>query len=416
MQIANGSAGVHGSASLATGVFEQAESGSRIRILRSTLSVEKIQVEVEITSIRSWSSNSRISGFSIFRLKARKAESTFEYFYDTMPSKGVKRSGSHGGGAFEREAKKKSRTPVEIADDAWLEILRSLSFRQCAKVRLVSRQINGVAQRNISTLPCAIIDSAITRLRERNKVLGNIIVLDSTIRKNDAIQWFKDRGIAMVVPKDIQLDNAIIDINLEEDRCVDITVLGSAPQKKLARSQASRNEVVFYAEFRPKRNENSWATMTHFLQLLYHPVTYIKELSMYSLDKKLKDTLFGGEERYIRCGLFTFQMATVEKFRTVVSIPSTFPAIVISGNLTLGAGDSLNAPLSGTDVIEECSDNSGGGSVYVVSNGQNRMRVEFSRKYPNDSQGLRRIIACGPGGCRGYASRKYDIRVEVYAV
>ncbi|KAI1712624.1 hypothetical protein Ddc_12307 [Ditylenchus destructor] len=220
-----------------------------------------------------------------------------------------------GGNAIEREAKKKSRTPVEIADDTWLETLRSLSFRQWSKVRFVSRQLNGVAQTNVSTLPCAIIDSASTRLMERNNILSNIIVLDSTIPATDAIQWFKDRDIALDIPKDIQLNNAFIGINLEENRCVDITVLGSAQQKKLSLQnqvshQASKKEVVFFAEFRPSRNENSWASMTHFLNLLYHPVTYVKELSMYPLDTKLKDTLFAGEERYIRCGLFTFQIPT----------------------------------------------------------------------------------------------------------
>ncbi|KAI1712625.1 hypothetical protein Ddc_12308 [Ditylenchus destructor] len=319
-------------------------------------------------------------------------------------------NGSLSGGAIEREAKKKSRTPVEIADDTWLETLRSLSFRQWSKVRIVSRQLNGVAQRNVSTLPCAIIDSATTRLvggvtadgepvlwskgdskgecrarsarpcpwnMERNNILSNIIVLDSTIPATDAIQWFKDRGIALDIPKDIQPNNAFIGINLEENRCVDITVLGSAQQKKLSlQDQGFQKEVVFYAEFRPKQNENSWASMAHFLKLLYHPVTYVK------------------------------------KFRTVVSLPSTFPAIVLSGYLTLDAGNSLKAPISGTDVIEERNDDSGG-IVYVVSNGQNRMRVEFSRKYPNDDRGFLTVRPCRGPGAGKYVFRQYNIRVEV---
>ncbi|KAI1691614.1 hypothetical protein Ddc_24120 [Ditylenchus destructor] len=186
---------------------------------------------------------------------------------------------------------------------------------------------------------------------------------------------------------------------------------------------------------------------------------------MYSLDTKLKDTLFAGEERYIRCGLFTFQIPednsddnfreslswleknvraetidfsndnkkiNLEKIsnfffdaswkcaKREVKLGELYYVEIFSGCFSRGYQEldddnSMKAPISGTDVIEERSDDSGGGIVYVISNGQNRMRVECSRKYPNDN-GLRHVIACGPGGCRGYKLRQYNIRVEVYAV
>ncbi|KAI1703820.1 hypothetical protein DdX_14656 [Ditylenchus destructor] len=249
-----------------------------------------------------------------------------------VPGKSTKRPGSAISGASGSGAKKRSRKPVEIPEDVWLDALKFLSCPKWSKTCLVSRQLNGVAQRNVSRLPLAIIDSAAMTLREREKTEVVMIVSDFIIVPDEQDEWFKDRGLTLGVPGDIQLINAIIGLDFEEDSCVDLCILGPAQKKKLTPSekklpwffgQQFSSEVLFYAEFSPHRNKYSWASMAFFLKLLYDQSTYVKNLSMYGFDKKLKEILFADEEkRYIRCGSFALQVSTddsVEDLRESLS-------------------------------------------------------------------------------------------------
>ncbi|KAI1716926.1 hypothetical protein Ddc_10059 [Ditylenchus destructor] len=55
--------------------------------------------------------------------------------------------------------KRMLRKKVDIPDDTWLETLKFLTCPQWLQKCFVSRQINGIAQRNISRLPKVIVDS-----------------------------------------------------------------------------------------------------------------------------------------------------------------------------------------------------------------------------------------------------------------
>ncbi|KAI1692536.1 hypothetical protein DdX_21207 [Ditylenchus destructor] len=97
--------------------------------------------------------------------------------------------------------KRKQNSPrmkVEIPEDCWLEVLKYLKYDQWSKTRYVSRQINGIAKRNISRLPCAIIEEA-----SLNKC------------RNGDLRWWlsygKDRVIvnqAIIPRREIELWNA----------------------------------------------------------------------------------------------------------------------------------------------------------------------------------------------------------------
>ncbi|KAI1697802.1 hypothetical protein Ddc_19476 [Ditylenchus destructor] len=52
------------------------------------------------------------------------------------------------------------RKKVEIMDDIWLEALKHLTCSQWSLMSLVSRQVNGVIQRNLSRLPPLLMESA----------------------------------------------------------------------------------------------------------------------------------------------------------------------------------------------------------------------------------------------------------------
>ncbi|KAI1703014.1 hypothetical protein DdX_15167 [Ditylenchus destructor] len=201
-----------------------------------------------------------------------------------VSSQSIKRPCSAIAGASGSAAKKRSRKPVEISDDSWLEALKFLNGRRCSKMRLVSRQLNGVVERNFSRLLLAIIDRVEMILEKREKTEVNMIVADSTIvGKKD--QWFMDRDIGLDLPADIQLNNAIIGVELKKNCCADLCILGPAQKQEPTPCEKTRpcffrkkfeTDIIFSAEFSPHRNKYSWASMAYFLKLLYDPSTYVK--------------------------------------------------------------------------------------------------------------------------------------------
>ncbi|KAI1703818.1 hypothetical protein DdX_14654 [Ditylenchus destructor] len=234
-----------------------------------------------------------------------------------LPSRSVKRPGSPIAEGSGSESKKRSPEKVEILEDAWLEALKHLTCPKWSKMRLVSRQLDGLIERNVSRLPMAKIDSVEMNLEQRNKTDNKIIAKDSPISPNQKIQWFKNRGISLYKPADIELNNAIIGFNFhfKEKRSFDLRIQGDR--------EKFNTSVLFKAEFNPHRNKYSWPCMAYFLKLLYDPSTYVEELSMYTsmcpFDSKLKDILFPGEEKhYIRCGSFKLQMTDSEQLRFIV--------------------------------------------------------------------------------------------------
>ncbi|KAI1692464.1 hypothetical protein DdX_21234 [Ditylenchus destructor] len=219
-----------------------------------------------------------------------------------LPSRSVKRPASSKAGGPRSEAKKRSREKVEVFEDAWLVAFKHLTCPQWSKMRLVCRQLSGVVQRNASRLPMVVIDSVEMRSEQRNKAENKIIASDIPILPKQKLKWFKDRGIALYLPADIEVNNAIIGIDFKGKRSVDLVIQGDRTQFKA--------RVLFRAEFSPHRNKYSWASMAFSLKLIYDQSTFVENLSMYALDKKLKAVMLPGEEeRYIHCGTFTLQVS-----------------------------------------------------------------------------------------------------------
>ncbi|KAI1692075.1 hypothetical protein Ddc_23880 [Ditylenchus destructor] len=103
------------------------------------------------------------------------------------------------------------RKTVDISDDTWLEALKFMTFPQWIQKCLVSRQINGIAQRNVSRLPRMVLDSVAmyyiiddfrgTEFEKLNKY--TIVVSDTVLQKAQSIKWLMKRGFTLDAPKDI---------------------------------------------------------------------------------------------------------------------------------------------------------------------------------------------------------------------
>ncbi|KAI1694925.1 hypothetical protein DdX_19854 [Ditylenchus destructor] len=401
-------------------------------------------------------------------------------------SHSVKRPGSLLVEASESEVKKRSREKVEVLEDVWLEALRYLTCLKWSKMRLVSLQLKELIQKNVSRLPLVIISSVEMRLtqwnfqKQREKTESKIIASDSLILSDQKIKWFKDRGITLYLPADIELDNANYGLHFMEKRSFDLRVQGD--------SEKFNASVLFNAEFSPSRNPYSWLSLAYFLKLIYDQSTFVKELSMYAIDKKLKDILFSAEkERYIRCrslklqvtgcdklcesvswleqnvqadriempvifidyreseicdaisnfvlgaswvsasqevnlghvnALKDFFRAMIKKFQTLSAVQNTFPIISFEGNRLLGSfeDEQIKRLLSGKEELEDSEEENDGwhysedekkGKTYTISNGANRMRVEFMEPPERGPRAFKCAARIRPS--------KFDIRVTVEA-
>ncbi|KAI1695472.1 hypothetical protein Ddc_21205 [Ditylenchus destructor] len=219
------------------------------------------------------------------------------------------------------------RSKVEISDDCWLDVLKFLTCTQWSEKRYVSHQINGIAARNISRLPRAIIEMAIfgeeyferKQLRELSdftlmKLLNlhdEIIAFEGIIPQNKVKQWFVNRGITLeervryqplptqIPPVDILIEKSLFG-NYYSDS-TDICILGPAQNGTVQKSwfgylfctQELFESVVFHAQFRPylKQSLFSWASLEQFLTFLFHPLSYIKKVEMFAVNQKFVDAV-----------------------------------------------------------------------------------------------------------------------------
>ncbi|KAI1699700.1 hypothetical protein DdX_17155 [Ditylenchus destructor] len=74
-----------------------------------------------------------------------------------IPCRGVKRRRAD---SSPNQNPEMSRKKVDISGDTWLQILKFLTCPQWMQKCFVCRQINGVAQCNVSRLPMIVLDSA----------------------------------------------------------------------------------------------------------------------------------------------------------------------------------------------------------------------------------------------------------------
>ncbi|KAI1698382.1 hypothetical protein Ddc_19141 [Ditylenchus destructor] len=99
---------------------------------------------------------------------------------------------------------------VEIPEDCWLEVLKFLACSQWTEKRLVSWQINAIAERNIFHLPCAVLERAIfeedgyciERELARKILIDHIVSNEVQIPASEIMTWFADRSITLGTPED----------------------------------------------------------------------------------------------------------------------------------------------------------------------------------------------------------------------
>ncbi|KAI1716925.1 hypothetical protein Ddc_10058 [Ditylenchus destructor] len=387
--------------------------------------------------------------------------------------------------------KRMLRKKVDIPDDTWLETLKFLTCRRWMQKCFVSRQINGIAQRNISRLPKVIVDSVEmyyidyvddtwSRKLEKDKSLLNahtVVAFDTVMQEKQSTQWFKNHGFTLDAPSDIPAENAIIGARKVKDygkgngwnSTVNVRITGPAQEKIVLSAEEmrfpwfhnwhKRKPVLFYAQFNPFRNQYSWNYLAQFLNFIFHPSSYLKEVKMYAVEQKFIESLqfnigsFDNEPRYIRCESFSLEaiwpgntniaeFSNVLKWMTrnvraeTIRIPkinckgafglltnflldppeakqcASKEILVSIGSFAQKQGDLLSiliekfhtipfvesaiptikfcCPLYeeqylfrcdltalGRNLIDQEVDSQGANALYMISNGQNRMRISF---------------------------------------
>ncbi|KAI1695212.1 hypothetical protein Ddc_21423 [Ditylenchus destructor] len=200
-----------------------------------------------------------------------------------------------------------TRETVHILSDTWLETLKFLKFPQWSQTLFVSRQIAGVVQRNISRLPCFVIDSA--TINEVMSVAPFVSFGDKT-PENLKKEFFTDLGISLDAPANVQHKDAVIGLTTKNlsssihsvEVCLRDTVHDMNPYK---------TPCIFSGQFSTHK-EYSWAALKYFLKVLYYPASYVKEIEMFVLNQKMVDTVLDDEERFISCGSFTLKRALLD--------------------------------------------------------------------------------------------------------
>ncbi|KAI1703966.1 hypothetical protein DdX_14585 [Ditylenchus destructor] len=227
------------------------------------------------------------------------------------------------------------RKKVNIPNDTWLEAIKYLTCPEWSQNRYVCRQIDGIAQRNISRLPKMV-----------NKLdIYAIVSFDEVLQKRQSEQYFKNRGFILTAPG-IAANDVLLNARSEfyncDDSNVSVCIHGSVKEKvplsfeeKLcpwfqkpepegahSNRMEIRKPVLYYAQFNPKLNPYSWNYLAQFLKLIYHPTSFAKDVKMFAVNQKFIDALecnidsVGNERRYIHC----------ESFSLLVYIPSRDPA------------------------------------------------------------------------------------------
>ncbi|KAI1701038.1 hypothetical protein DdX_16342 [Ditylenchus destructor] len=236
------------------------------------------------------------------------------------------------------------RKKVNISDDTYLEAIKFLTCPEWSQNRFVSRQIDGIAQRNISRLPKMVLDCAAMYYINRDSALPvnkldkyAIVSFDAVLRKRQSTQYFKNRGFTLSAPgipaKTVLLNaQAVFDnwtrsddsnvnvcihgtvkdeipLSFEEKLCPWFQKLNEAYKAAFSKAMEFRKPVLYYAQFNPALNECSWDYLAQFLKLVYHPISYAKDVKMFAVNQNFIDALecniVDNERRYIHCEAFS---------------------------------------------------------------------------------------------------------------
>ncbi|KAI1696190.1 hypothetical protein Ddc_20638 [Ditylenchus destructor] len=235
----------------------------------------------------------------------------------------VKRRQANSSPGQNREKMNMPRKSVNVPDDTWFDAFKFLTCPQWMQKRFVSRQINGIAQRNISRLPKMVIDSATMYYTNPPGIKKHtIIAFDTAMHEKYSKQWFKERGFALDAPADIPAENALIGVK-EWQYNVNVCIHKPAAKKislELKRlccwfnsSQIYRKPVLFCAQFNPALNQYSWNYLAFFLVCIFHPTLYVKEVKMFAVNQNFIDSLkcnidsLDNDPHYIRCESFSLE-------------------------------------------------------------------------------------------------------------
>ncbi|KAI1706322.1 hypothetical protein Ddc_15366 [Ditylenchus destructor] len=217
---------------------------------------------------------------------------------------------------------------VEIPEDCMLDVLKCLTCPEWSKMRYVSRQINGIVQRNYMRLSLVIIENAFMNQKVNRtandedyhncaqlskqthfqvKLQNSIIAYETVIPQSEAVHWFETRGVALEAPEDVPVERALVGIDFALGSSVDyqkwniiqLFILGPVQRngdmrkswfKHLRLKEKMYDSVVFYAQFHPP-NQFSRASLEQFLTFLFHPSTYVKVIRMLAVDQKIVDVV-----------------------------------------------------------------------------------------------------------------------------
>ncbi|KAI1711281.1 hypothetical protein Ddc_12978 [Ditylenchus destructor] len=240
------------------------------------------------------------------------------------------------------------RNKVEIPEDCWLDVLKFLTPPQWPEIRLVSRQIKRIAERNVARWPRVIIEKAILDddyvmrrelKRELSDVDDGIVAYEGIVTQSKLGQWFENRGFTLAAPVHVPAGKVVIGKNchniLGDALSIAMYVLGPVQQsdnvRKLRFEYPFENpfrkqrcyKSVLFLQFSPPAN-SFWPTLELFLLFLFHPCSYVKNVQIFAVNQKIvnvvKETLADffiqqhmthiqndvyNKPPYIHCGTFT---------------------------------------------------------------------------------------------------------------
>ncbi|KAI1701255.1 putative exonuclease GOR [Ditylenchus destructor] len=255
---------------------------------------------------------------------------------------------------------------VDLSDDVWFEVLKYLTCLEWSQKCVVSRQINGVAQRNISRLPMMTLDSATmtylcsrieywrdTGAKQFNKY--TTVAFDTVMLEEQSAQWFKNRGFTLDAAKDIPAQNAVVGViksNYEWKGNVNLCIYGPA-QEKIPLSEKERRLPWFY-EF-SEEDPGPFVLLANF----FLEASGAKQCARQKIKIYVPDSV-------------AFLKILIEKFLTIPVVESAIPTIVFR----YPHHDEYRAHL-GPNLIAQEVDSQGADVLYMISNAQNHMRISF---------------------------------------
>ncbi|KAI1693281.1 hypothetical protein Ddc_22954 [Ditylenchus destructor] len=270
------------------------------------------------------------------------------------------------------------RKMIIILDDTWLEALKHLTCPQWSKMSLVSGQINGIVQRNISRLPRQVIESITLNLQD-------LLFPPRTTSIARTLQKFFHpasyvKNVAMHAVNQELIDSKF---NGEERyiRCQKFDLLPrsnmSSMSQKIAKSLEwlERNvrcdSILLYKWMfnRIHKRVEIRAMLTNF----------IFDASQKCKAQELVFTYSANSYHYDFNDLSSMKLVDIliEDFLALSVVQGTIPTVVIDRYPT----EEQHRARFGKNVIGREVDSQDAVALYIIENGQKRIRISFCRVF-----------------------------------